>query len=194
MDRESTPRAGAATPHGLGFEEVYRRFGAAIRARCRRLLREPAAAEDATQEVFLRARGRLADLRGARETFAFLWRTATNHCLNEIRARRQRPTLLASLPERAGAAPESLLSNQDLVARLVRALPVDLVEAAWLYHIDGFEQAEIARICGVSTRTVIARLGRFAARARIFVGRSEGRIWARKGPAPGCGRDGSSGG
>ena len=35
--------------------ELYRKFGAVIYSRCRRILRDPTAAEDATQEVFLRA-------------------------------------------------------------------------------------------------------------------------------------------
>ena len=39
--------------------------------------------------------------------------------------------------------------------------------------MDGLEQAEIAEVFGVSRRTIIARLARFAEQAKQFVERSE---------------------
>ena len=39
---------------GAQVDELYRRFGPAIFRRCLKLLRDPAEAEDATQEVFVR--------------------------------------------------------------------------------------------------------------------------------------------
>jgi RNA polymerase sigma-70 factor, ECF subfamily len=155
------------------FDELYRRFGATIYARCRQMLRDPAAAQDATQEVFLRVHKTLARIPGQREAFAWLYRTATNHCLNELRNGRLRPTLLATMPDRAGPTSEGPLADQVMLTRLIHQLPEDLARAAWLYHVDGLEQAEIAEICGCSRRTVITRLARFAERARAFIERSD---------------------
>jgi RNA polymerase sigma-70 factor (ECF subfamily) len=155
------------------FDELYTRFGATIYARCRQMLRDPAAAQDATQEVFLRIHRTLEQIRGPREAYTWLYRTATNHCLNEIRNGKLRPTLMAALPERAGPPAEAPLCDQDLVARLVRAVPEELATAAWLYHVDELEQGEIATICGVSRRTIINRLARFNTEARAFIERSE---------------------
>jgi RNA polymerase sigma-70 factor (ECF subfamily) len=155
------------------FDELYERFGGTIYARCRQMLRDPAAAQDATQEVFLKVHRALDKIRGSREAFTWLYRTATNHCLNELRNGRQRPTLVAAIPERAGPQNESQFFDQDLLVRLVRELPAELATAAWLYHVDELEQAEIAEICGVSRRTVINRLARFATEARGFIERSE---------------------
>src|SRR3954469_16401985 len=73
------------------FDELYEGFGATIYARCRQMLRDPTAAQDATQEVFLKVHRALDRLRGSREAFTWLYRTATNHCLNELRNGRQRP-------------------------------------------------------------------------------------------------------
>jgi len=42
---------------------------------------------------------------------------------------------------------------------------------AWLYHVDGLEQDEVARVLGVSRRTVVNRLQSFATNARKFVRR-----------------------
>jgi RNA polymerase sigma-70 factor (ECF subfamily) len=162
------------TDDGLDrFDELYERFGGTIYARCRQMLRDPAAAQDATQEVFLKVHRALDKIRGPREAFTWLYRTATNHCLNELRNGRQRPTLVAAIPDRAAPQPESRIFDQDLVLRLVRELPPDLATAAWLYHVDELEQGEIAEICGVSRRTIINRLARFAVDARAFIERSE---------------------
>jgi RNA polymerase sigma-70 factor (ECF subfamily) len=155
------------------FDELYERFGATIYARCRQMLRDPAAAQDATQEVFLKIHRTLDKIRGPREAFTWLYRSATNHCLNELRNGRHRPVPVGALPERAAPHDEPRIFDQDLLTRLVRELPPELATAAWLYHVDELEQAEIAEICGVSRRTIINRLARFAIEARAFIERSE---------------------
>jgi RNA polymerase sigma-70 factor (ECF subfamily) len=155
------------------LDELYVRFGPTIYARCRQMLRDRAAAEDITQETFLAAHPVLSRLRGDRETLGWLYRTATNRCLNELRNGRHRSSAAAALPQRDSPGPEARLVDQDLVARLSAELPEDLSTAAWLYHVDGHEQGDIAEICGVSRRTINARLGRFAERARLFLQRSD---------------------
>jgi RNA polymerase sigma-70 factor (ECF subfamily) len=157
----------------LDFDGTYARFGAAIYARCRQMLRDPAAAEDVTQEAFLRIHRQLARVRGPREALVWLFRTATNLCLNEIRAGRHRPVPVSLLPELAGPAPESSLAAHDLVARLCRALPEPLVVSGWLYHVDGLDQAEIAEICGVSRRTIVKRVSAFEEQARAYLEEAE---------------------
>ena len=156
------------------FEELYARFAPTIYARCRQILRDATAAEDATQEVFFRIHRRLARLEGQRHAMAWLYRAATNHCLNEVRNGRTHMVLMAMAPAQPASDAEQWLSARDLVARLVRELPADLALTAWLYHVDGLEQAEIAEICGVSRRTVISRLNRFSERARAFLRKEKG--------------------
>jgi RNA polymerase sigma-70 factor (ECF subfamily) len=156
-----------------GLEELYTRFGPTIYARCRQILRDPTAAEDATHEVFFRIHHHLDRLPGPREALGWLYRAATNHCLNEVRNRRGRALAVETLPERPAADAEAHLCERDLVIRLVSELPAELALVAWLYHVDGLEQAEIALICRVSRRTVISRLARFNERARRFLNRSD---------------------
>ena len=103
----------------------------------------------------------------------WLFRTATNLCLNEIRNGRHRPVSVSLLPERGGAPLDSSLATQDLVARLCRALPEPLVVAGWLYYVDGLDQTEIAEICGVSRRTIVTRVSEFRERAQAFVKEAE---------------------
>jgi len=154
----------------VSVEELYVTFGPVIYARCRQILRDPAAAEDATQEVFFRIQDHLARIEGERAALAWLYRAATNHCLNELRNGRTRAFLVATAPEPAPRDAEQQFSERDLVFRLIRSLPDDLALVAWLYHVDELGQAEIAEICGVSRRTVISRLSRFSERARDLLG------------------------
>src|SRR5262245_32247471 len=69
------------------LQATYRRWGKLIHRRCLALLGEAAAAEDATQEVFVRLMrhaGRLAP-EGGTGYLAWIYRVATNHCLNVLR-------------------------------------------------------------------------------------------------------------
>jgi RNA polymerase sigma-70 factor (ECF subfamily) len=157
-----------------GFEELYAQFGPTIYARCRQILRDPAAAEDATQEVFFRIHHQIARISSRREALGWLYRTATNHCLNEVRNGRTRALLAKSIPAVAGKDEELRISQRDLMVRLARQLPEDLALAGWLYHVDGMQQSEIAEIAGVSRRTVISRLNRFGERARAFLRKERG--------------------
>jgi RNA polymerase sigma-70 factor (ECF subfamily) len=156
--RQQAPRA--------TIEDLYNRFAPTIYARCRQILRDSAGAEDATQEVFSRIQDHLARIEGERQALGWLYRAATNYCLNEVRNGRTRALLLAAVPEATEADAEKRLSQRELVVRLIRDLPEDLALIAWLYHVDELEQAEIAEVCGVSRRTVIARLQRFEDQAR----------------------------
>lgn len=151
---------------------LYRMYGPVIFARCARLLGDRAAAEDATQETFMRVHRHLAKAPDAREALAWIYRIATNYCLNELRDRKLRPVAEADLPETASGSFEAIVSDRDLVARIVRRSPEQVRAIAWLHHVDGMDQGEVARVLGVSRRTVVNRLAEFKANARKFAARA----------------------
>jgi RNA polymerase sigma-70 factor (ECF subfamily) len=154
---------------------LYRTYGPAIYARCRMLLADESEAEDATQETFLRVYRHLDRVPGAREALFWIYRVATNYCLNEIRDRRGRAQPQDVLPETPpddAASTETRLADRDLVRRLVARARPKVRAIAWLYHADGFEQAEIAGILGLSRRTVASRLAQFLDSSRKFIRRS----------------------
>jgi RNA polymerase sigma-70 factor, ECF subfamily len=159
---------------------LYRMYGPVIYARCRSLLRDDGEAEDATQETFVRVHRHLDRLPPSRAVLYWIHRVATNYCLNQLRNRRQvaralpieaadRPVAAAS---EGGGGPEERLGDRDLAARLVERAHPKVKPVAWLYHVDGFEQEEVARLLGISRRTVAARLATFLENARKFVRRS----------------------
>ena len=151
---------------------LYRAYGPVIYARCTRLLGDRAAAEDAIQETFLRVHRHLDKAPDSREALTWVYRIATNYCLNELRDRKHRPHAEAELPELVGDRLDDVLADRDLVAKLVRRSPEQTRSAAWLHYVDGLDQGEVARVLGVSRRTIVNRLGEFCENARKFIARS----------------------
>jgi RNA polymerase sigma factor (sigma-70 family) len=151
---------------GGALEELYRRHAAAVYARCRYLLRDVDAARDATQDVFVRALRAGPELEAAASPTAFLLRTATNHCLNVLRASRAawRDELARIGKERTtrGIEPDT----RELVRTLLGAAPEEAQEIAVLYFVDELTQQEIAAETGRSLPTVRKRLREFLAAAR----------------------------
>ena len=149
--------------------DLYRAYGPVIYARCRRLLGEGSAAEDATQETFMRVHRHLDKAEG-RDALAWIYRIATNYCLNEIRNRKRRPEL-RDAPEGIGEDLDRALADRDLAARIVEHAPEKLRVVAWLHHVDGLDQGEVARVLEISRRTVVNRLAEFTDNARKFIQR-----------------------
>jgi RNA polymerase sigma-70 factor (ECF subfamily) len=147
------------------FAQLYRQHGAVIYARCRRMLGNDQDAEDATQETFLRVARHLESAPDGGEALRWIYRIATNHCLNVLRAGKARP---APVPhgEPASPHPESALADRDFTARVFRKAPPNVGAVAWLHHIDGMPQGEVAEVLGISRRTVVTRIAEFAGAVR----------------------------
>jgi RNA polymerase sigma-70 factor, ECF subfamily len=151
------------------FRELYRSYGRVVYARCRRILGEGAAAEDATQETFLRVYRHLLKAPSNDEAIAWIYRIATNYCLNELRDRRIRPQpggLMGGDTPGGEIGLEARLQDREQAWLVITRIPEKLRTVAYLHHVDGLDQAEVARILGISRRTVVYRLADFQARAR----------------------------
>jgi len=146
----------------------YGRHRAAVRARCKRLLRNDAAADDATQETFVRVLRHAHHLPPDAEALPWLCRIATNYCLNELRHLR----IAAAVEEMddemrrpSSASPEDQVADRQMVRKVLGPVPRKLRDVAVLRHVDGLLDAEIAAALGVSRRTVVYRLLAFRQRA-----------------------------
>jgi RNA polymerase sigma-70 factor (ECF subfamily) len=154
------------------IRELYRLYGPVIFVRCRRMLRDDAAAEDATQETFVRVYRHLDRAPDADEALSWIYRIATNLCLNELRNRKHRPEFHENVPERAGQSIESTLENREIASRLIERAPDKLRAVAWLHYVDGMDQEEVARVMGITRRTVFNRIEAFRATADKLRGRA----------------------
>jgi RNA polymerase sigma-70 factor (ECF subfamily) len=151
---------------------LYRELGPAVYRRCLRLLKDREAARDATQEVFVklvRDMGRLAD----RETaLPWIYRVATNHCLNLLRDARRRPAAAEDALDVVPGAPTSFPDRQ-LARQVLSRFDVETQAIAVGVLVDGMEHEELAGALGISRRTVHRKLTRFLERARALLGGGE---------------------
>jgi RNA polymerase sigma-70 factor, ECF subfamily len=154
-------------------KELYERFGPAIFSRCRRLLRDAIAAEDATQEVFLRVLKHIDSAPEDAAVLAWIYRISTNYCLNVLRDGARHAEPVSSADESMVGDFEDSVVSRELTERLMKDAPEELRAPVLLYHVKGMEQAAIARALGVSRRTVLYRLAEFSERARHFVALAE---------------------
>jgi RNA polymerase sigma-70 factor (ECF subfamily) len=147
-----------------GLHQLYAEHGRSIRAHCARILGDYASAEDATQEVFLRV-GRCGDRRpDASEMRPWLFRIATNHCLNELRSRGVRARTPPQLVGMTTANLEDTLAARNDAQRFLERLPPRARAIAWLTYVDGMLQQEVAETLGVSRRTVVNYLNQVRTR------------------------------
>lgn len=151
------------------IETLYAKFGPTIYARCKRLLKDSASAEDATQDVFMKVLKHLdtAFPQGTKEEAVVPWihRITTNHCLNVIRDSRRHAEPVEHVPEMVDDEFEDSVVTRDFSQRLLAATPEELKAPAVLYHAHGVDQSRVAAELGVSRRTVLYRLAEFTRRA-----------------------------
>jgi RNA polymerase sigma-70 factor (ECF subfamily) len=162
-----------ATPAADRLIKLYGAYGGVVYARCRRMLRDVAAAEDITQETFLRVHRHIGRIPEDEAVLPWLYRIATNLCLNALRDGRVRPVLVEQPPDQASGHPDDRLSSRDLVMKLITRVSAKVQMTAWLFYMDGMRQEEIAEVLGISRRSVAKRLAQFVSLSRKFV-RAEG--------------------
>lgn len=145
----------------------FARYGALVFRRARQLLGSDAAAEEATQEVFIRAAKALHRYDPRAQPSTWLYRITTNYCLNQIRdAGRRRQLLEARADEAAPASIPYDVEKMVALRRLLAEAEPRQAEAAVAVYVDGMSHAEAAKVLGVSRRTVGNLCDRFVTWAR----------------------------
>lgn len=166
---ETTLVARARDRDVVAFEALVRRYQRRIFSLCLRMLGGAnAEAEDVVQEVFLTAWRRLPEITHEAAFGSWIYRTATNRCLNVLRARKpvtefdeqaEPPTRTIGDPAREAQTSQAMVA---LTAALATLTP--LQRACWLLReVHGRSYEEIAEMVGTTTPGVRGRI----ARARI---------------------------
>lgn len=147
------------------FEALVVRYQRRIYQLAMRMTRSSSDAEDVVQEVFLTAWRRLPQLEQDAAFVGWLYRTATNRCLNLLR--RQRPAVELDTDTAVSADPGTDPARSAEHAAQLRALGVALDEltaeqrAVWLLReIHGRPYEEIARLLDITPHAVRGRLSR----------------------------------
>lgn len=140
-----------------------------------RLMGDPLAAEDATQDAFISAYNKLDQFRGG-SFQAWLLRIVTNLCLDELRRIKRRKVIALNPVDDAGEeietpcwladtspTPEEVLETRELdeiLQRCLDQLPTSFRTAVILVDLQGLDYAEAATVMGTAIGTLKSRVAR----------------------------------
>jgi RNA polymerase sigma-70 factor (ECF subfamily) len=170
----------------LEFKLLCHRHSDEIYRYAHSLLGHRTDAEDATQEVLLRLWNHLPTLNPL-NLRAWLLRSTRNYCLDQIRRRSNRTSLLLMDDESLDACPDELAIDPSQVAdssfRLEQAraalleLPENLRSVFVLYEVNGMRYREIAKTLEIPINSVKVYLAR--ARAKLSELLSQKEPWTK---------------
>lgn len=164
--------------YGMTEEELaqlYSEHGYLVLRRCVAYLGDVPRAQDALQEVFVRALRSAESFRGEASPRTWLCRIADHLCIDILRRERRSPFVAvvgeAGAPSARGSELESALFADDGEAlhtarSLMHALDGQSQRLAVLCFVDELTQDEIAAELGLSRRTVGKRIKALRERAR----------------------------
>lgn len=156
-------QAGDFTPAG----EIFDRYSARIYNFAYRFLKSSEAAEDATQEVFVKMLKYAKQFHGDAKLSTWLFSITANLCRDHLRKAdnkaKESDDALLVLAAPSDQAPDRELERREDQQRIQRALQVltpEQREAILLSRYQGLSYAEIAQICGCSEGAVKTRVFR----------------------------------
>ncbi len=148
-------------------------FRPQVRRHVLAMVRDPAEADELTQDAYARAFARVDQLRDPQAALAWLYRIATTVSLDRLR--RRRPVTLElddaaeGEREQTPSLLESALEQSEMsacVQSYLAALPDDYRIAILLHDAHGLQNAEIAELVGCSLATAKIRIHRARRRLR----------------------------
>ena len=153
----------AAAGNRLAQSALVTRHTPKVYALARRMVRDEAAAEDITQEAFLRLWKVLPDWEPRAKLSTWLYRVTLNLCRDY--GRKKREATVDELPERIdpGLRPDELAEQNERLNALhaaIQSLPERQCEALTLCGMEGHTNIEAAEILEISVEALESLLAR----------------------------------
>ncbi len=163
------------------YEAIVRIFQQPIFRYCYRMLNNRQDAEDAVQDILVKAYQSLHQYKRADRFSAWLYRIAYHHCLNLVRRRRIHHKVMTIVrPETTATSPEQKLDNALYKPSLEAALSRLSLEERNLLILRVFEEktfAEIGTILKVSPNALVKRMKRIQQKVRKSMKSKEEIVW-----------------
>lgn len=164
------------------FETIYRTHAGRLYSVACRMLGNPADAEDLLQEIFMAAHRKLESFRGESALGTWLYRLATNLCLDHLRSRAARAgqvtDALDDEPALADAGSRRLadqtVAKMD-IERALTQLPEGCRAAFVLHDVEGLEHREVASALGIAEGTSKSQVHKARLRLRAILAGGSGR-------------------
>ena len=168
------------------FNWLVLRYQTRVYNLCYRMLSDPAAAADATQEAFISAYKAIETFKGG-QFRAWVLRIASNACLDMLRSMKRRPATSLDRPQDPDGEneeplqvadfdpwvdPEMRVLNAEMVAVLQQALdslPDEQRIALILVDVQGLSYDEVVAVTGSNLGTVKSRINRARLKVRDYL-------------------------
>jgi RNA polymerase sigma-70 factor (ECF subfamily) len=156
------------------FQNMYELYYPLVHRVCYRYTKNRDEADDLAQEIFLKVHGSFAGFEGNSQPSTWLYRVASNHCLDHLRWKKRQADLLAGYGDDLAfsRAPEVSIDNpaKRLFRRLLENMDPANRQVVFLRFEVGLTHEEIAEICGVSRVAITKRLAKFQAKVASLKG------------------------
>jgi len=146
---------------GTAFDELDGKYRKQITQLLYRMIKNYEDAEDIYQEAVLKATQRIDAFDSSRNFYNWLYKIATNHCINQLKKRRRKldkkyceEILRATWGE---TEPLKILENQELreyIYQEIETLPERQRRVVQLRLLDGLSYEEISEILGVNVNSI----------------------------------------
>jgi len=178
MSQSDTPPTAIELTADALLAAVYTEYSAAIHTYAYNLLTNREDADDVTQEAFIRVHAHLGQLRDPARLKSWLYRIATNLCMDHLRRRsRVRRVLGMALSltpftedgeqqpwheiEQPGSTAEiDGVAERDHIAQALRRMPPKYAACLLLHSVQGLSYREIAEVLGLTPGAAAVRLTR----------------------------------
>jgi RNA polymerase sigma-70 factor, ECF subfamily len=178
MSQSDQPHAATEVSADALLAAVYSEYSAALHTYAYHLLNNQEDADDVVQEVFIRAHSHLIELRDPARLKSWLYRIATNLCMDHLRRRsRVRRVLGIALPLASHAEDNEQYQTQDIaqpgstdaidgvaerdhIGQALRKMPPKYATCLLLHSIQGLSYREIADVLGLTPGAAAVRLSR----------------------------------
>jgi len=159
------------------FESLYREHASRLFSLAVRMMGNRPDAEDLLQEIFLTAHRKLPSYRGDARLGTWLFRLATNLCLDHLRSKAARMSKATSSieddhamePVSPAAGPAVGAVQHIDLERAVARLPAGCRAAFLLHDVEGFEHREVASMLGISEGTSKSQVHKARLKLRRFL-------------------------
>ena len=139
-------------------------------------LRDREAAEDVTQEVFIKVWRALPGFDGRASMSTWMYTIARNASLSALRARRPQsslsdPEVMEAVEAINPVPPADIITDRAAIRRLVDQLPTKQRQVVMLFYMEGQSHEEVAAMLAMPVGTVKTLLHRARARLSAATGK-----------------------
>jgi RNA polymerase sigma-70 factor (ECF subfamily) len=150
------------------FETLVRKYHRPVYNVALRMLKDPDAADDITQTVFVKAYEKLDSYNPSHQFFSWIYRIAINESINQSKKAKRLEEYESGVSAARETTPADEYGDDELaeeIAQAIQMLKVDYRMVIVLRHYHDFSYDEMGEILDIPAKTVKSRL--FSARQQL---------------------------